>query len=269
MTLWQIWVLRSLLVVPILMVLSWKSILPADLRWVVLRSLILAAMYLAMYAGIPLLDLSVIAAALYTGPLFIVCLSAAVLKERVTLQQWVAILIGFAGVLLIVRPTATSFSTLTLLPVAAAFLYALAAVLTRAKCSLVPATTMAFWLNMALLVLGGVASASNPHLSAGLQYPFLFGDWQPMDAGGWWLIIALAVLMTGVSVGFAMAYQSPRPQVIATFDYAYLIFAGFWGYVFFDEVPDVWTITGMLLIAAAGLTVLSAQRRDVPKAAGG
>jgi drug/metabolite transporter (DMT)-like permease len=267
MTLWQIWVLRSLFIVPILMVLARKSIPPAGLGWVVLRSLILAAMYLGIYAGIPLLDLSVVAAALYTGPLFIVCLSAAVLRERVTGPQWVAILTGFAGVLFIVRPTAPSFSQLTLLPVAAAFLYALAAVLTRAKCSTVPATTMALWLNMALLALGGVASVSIPHLSTGLQYPFLFGDWQPMDAGDWWLIVALAILMIAVSIGFAMAYQSPRPQVIATFDYAYLIFAGFWGFLFFGETPDIWTIAGMLLIAAAGLTVLSAQRRDAPKAA--
>lgn len=65
-----------------------------------------------------------------------------------------------------------------------------------------------------------------------------------------------------------MAYQSPRPQVIATFDYAYLIFASFWGNVFFGEAPDFWTIAGMTLIAAAGLIVLSAQRRDAPKAAG-
>ena len=268
MTLWQIWVLRSLLIVPILMVVARMSILPAGLGWVVLRSVILAAMYLAMYAGIPLLDLSVVAAALYTGPLFIVCLSAAVLRERVVGRQWLAVLIGFAGVLFIVRPTAPSFSMLTLLPIAAAFLYAVAAVLTRAKCRTVPATTMALWLNMILLALGGVASASIPQLSIGLQYPFLFSDWQPMDAGDWGLIFVLAILMIGVSIGFAMAYQSPRPQIIATFDYAYLIFASFWGYVFFTEAPDFWTIAGMLLITAAGLLVLSAQRRDAPKAPG-
>lgn len=268
LTLWQIWVLRSLLIIPILMVIARKSILPTSLGWVVLRSLILAAMYLAIYAGIPLLDLSVIAAALYTGPLFIVCLSAIILRERVVLRQWVAIMIGFAGVLVIVRPTTPSFSMLTLLPVGAAFLYASAAVLTRAKCSKVPATTMAFWLNMTLFGLGSFASASIPHFSTSLQYPFLFGDWQPMDAGDWWLVVALAFLMIGVSIGFALAYQSPRPQIIATFDYAYLIFASFWGYVFFTEVPDFWTIAGMFLIAVAGLIVLSAQLRDASKAPG-
>jgi hypothetical protein len=62
---WQIWVLRSLLIVPILTVLAWKTMLPAGAGWVMLRSLIIAAMDLAMYAGIPR---STIAAALYTGP---------------------------------------------------------------------------------------------------------------------------------------------------------------------------------------------------------
>jgi drug/metabolite transporter (DMT)-like permease len=260
MTLWQIWVLRSALVVPVLMILARNGILPAGLGWVLLRSLILALMYLGIYAAIPLLDLSVTAAALYTGPLFIVALSALALNEPVTWRHWIAVLIGFGGVLMIVRPLAAEFTPLTLLPIAAAFLYAVAAVLTRARCAETPATTLALWLNLTLLGLGGVVSvlisALGP-IGAEIKYPFLFGRWQGMDAGNWQLIAGLSVLMIGISIGLARAYQSPRPQVITTFDYTYLIFASFWGYVLFGEVPDGGTLTGMGLIAVAGLTVLA------------
>lgn len=95
----------------------------------------------------------------------------------------------------------------------------------------------------------------------GLGYPFLFGGWSRMDGGDWQVIGVLAVLMVGVSVGLAKAYQSPQPQVIATFDYAYLVFAAFWGFAFFGEIPNSWTLTGMALIAAAGMVVLHAGMR--------
>lgn len=79
-----------------------------------------------------------------------------------------------------------------------------------------------------------------------------------MGYRNWQVIFILAGLMVGISVGLARAYQSPRPQVIATFDYAYLPFAALWGFAFFDDIPDFWTILGMMLIAVAGLVVLRA-----------
>jgi drug/metabolite transporter (DMT)-like permease len=268
MTLWQIWVLRSLFVIPVLLFLARGSLTTRGLGWVLLRSLALAAMYLGIYAAIPLLDLSVIAAALYTGPLFILALSAVILGERIGPLHWTAMLTGFAGVLLIVRPFAAGFSLLIHLPITAALLYALAAVLTRAKCALSPATTLALWLNLTFLVLGSAASlvvaVAQDALALPRDYPFLFADWQPMDAGDWGLILALAALMILIGIGLARAYQSPRPQIIATFDYAYLIFAALWGYVFFRETPDAWTVTGMALITSAGPLILLAHRKDPP-----
>ena len=97
MTLWQIYVLRSLLVLPSLMMLGAEWRLSAGFGWVLLRSLALVGMYLGIYAAIPLLDLSVIAASLSTAPLFIVCLSALGLGEVVRTRQWLAILIGLAA----------------------------------------------------------------------------------------------------------------------------------------------------------------------------
>jgi drug/metabolite transporter (DMT)-like permease len=257
MSLWQIWVLRSALVIPVLLPLARKALWPEGLRWVLLRSAFLGLMYLGIYAAIPFLDLSVIAAALYTAPLFIVALSAVFLKEPILARHWCAIFLGFAGVLAVVRPFGSGFSPLAFLPVGAALLYSAAAILTRARCVGIRPATMALWLNLTFLVTGGAASLT---IQAGaLQdfgYAFLFGPWHRMGWTDCWVIVGLSVLMVGIAIGLAHAYQSPRPQVIATFDYAYLIFAAFWGYVFFGEVPDFWTIVGMMLIATAGLAVL-------------
>jgi drug/metabolite transporter (DMT)-like permease len=257
-SLWQIWVLRALVVIPLFAVMARKHLVPTPFVWVLLRSISLVLMYLGIYAALPMLDLSVVAAALYTSPLFITLLSAIVLREPIRTRHWLAIAIGFAGVLLIVRPDATSFQPLALIPIAAAFLYAVAAVITRARCADVPAQTMALWLNVALLV-GGIAASLLVRAvgeNAAAPYAFIASDWRPMSAETFWVVIALSALMIGIGTGLAQAYKSPKPHIIATFDYSFLIFAAFWGYVFFHEVPDAYTIYGMALIAVAGLVVL-------------
>ena len=260
MTLWQIYVLRSALVVPILLAMARGRMNTGRYGWIALRSLALVLMYLGIYAAIPWLELSVVAAALYTSPLFIAGLSAIVLRERITSRHWLGILIGFAGVLLIVRPAASGFKPLALVPVGAAFLYAVAAVITRAKCSDMPTRALAVWLNLGLLVTGLAASLclSRTGVGAGFHYPFLFDAWQPMSGRDGCVIVVLACLMIGISLGLARAYQSPRPQVIATFDYSFLIFATFWGFVFFGDIPDRLTLLGMGLIMLAGVIVLTA-----------
>jgi len=72
----------------------------------------------------------------------------------------------------------------------------------------------------------------------------------------WNLIAVLALLIAGIGMGLAKAYQSAPPSIIATFDYSYLIFAVFWSLVIFSETPDIPTILGMCLIAAGGLLTI-------------
>lgn len=110
---------------------------------------------------------------------------------------------------------------------AAALLDAVAAVITRAKCTQAPALPLALWLNISLLIVGCLLSLTivSYGLGAGLDYPFLFSGWNPMDGYSWRVIIVLAILMFAVSVGLAMAYQTPQ------------LIAAFWGYVFFRGTP--------------------------------
>lgn len=258
LTLWQIYVCRSVLALPVLVLLAKGQVWPKAIGWVTLRSLALVAMYLAIYAAIPLLDLSVVAAALYTGPLFIVILSAIFLREPVMPLQWIAVALGFVGVLFVVRPNGAAFTSLSLIPVIAAFLYAVAAVLTRAKCQDERPAALAISLNVALIVIGALVSlwlriAPSDYAES---YPFLFAGWSSFSVQTLGILVVMAVLIVGVSIGLAKACQSPRPQIIATFDYAYLIFAAFWGFVFFAETPQLWTMVGIVLIVVAGILVV-------------
>jgi len=258
--LWQIFVLRSLLSVPMLAAALACASGGAEPRWrisgwVWLRSLLLTLMYVAIYAAAPILSLSTIAAALYLGPLFIALFSAFLIGEPVGARRWAALAIGFAGVLISLRPASDSFSLAALIPMIAALLYALAAVLTRAKCQNERPMTLALALNLCLLATGAVVSAALLAFppAAAPTYPFLLGPWIAMGTGEWRVVVTLAVLIVGIGVGLAKAYQSAPPAIVATFDYCYLPFAALWSFVFFAEMPDAATALGMLLIAGGGI----------------
>ncbi|MEH6718803.1 MAG: DMT family transporter [Aurantimonas endophytica] len=263
--LWQIYIARSLFAVPILLVLLVPDGIgraPGMLRpWTLLRSLLLTAMWVAYYAALPNMDLSVAATALYTTPLFIAALSAFLTGDRIGWRGMAAIAIGFLGVIVILRPTGADFSAWMLLPILAALFYALAAVVTRMRCADESARVLALSLHGCLLAAGLAGALVAALLPATSANPFLFGPWAPMQGLDWLLMLGLGCAMVVVAIGVARAYQSAPPAIIGTFDYAYLLFAALWGVLAFGERLDALAFLGMGLIIAAGILVLSGPRR--------
>jgi drug/metabolite transporter (DMT)-like permease len=76
-----------------------------------------------------------------------------------------------------------------------------------------------------------------------------------MGVREWGVVSLLGVLIAVYSAGVAKAYQSAAPSIVGTFDNAYLVFAALWGFVLFAETPDTATVSGMILIAVAGILV--------------
>jgi len=261
-----IYVLRGALAVPCLLglALAGGAGVPGSRgrpgRWTILRSMLLVAMYVALYATVPVLSLSTIAAAFYTGPIFITLLSALLIGEPVGRRGWLAVGLGFLGVLCILRPGSDAFQPVALLPVLSGLFYALAAIITRSRCQHESAVTLAIALNVALLVTGGLAGVALalvvPADETVAAYPFLLGAWVAAGPQEWGLVAVLAVLIVGIGVGLAAAYQVAPPVVVATFDYSYLVFAALWSVLFFAEWPDGPTVAGMLLIVGGGLLVI-------------
>ena len=270
LTVWQVFVARSLVAVPLLMVLMRATGVALTLqapKWTVIRAVLLVLTWLAFYASLPVLSLSVAAVAAYTNPIMTALLSATLIGERVAPRQWGGVLLGFLGVVAILKPGTDAFSWFTLLPLLAAALYALAMVLTRSKCQDEAPLTLSLALHASFLVTGVIATAVLAVIGlsdeAKAAYPFLIGDWMPMGAREWGLMALLGALAAAYFVGVARAYQIAPPPIIATFDYAYLVSAALWGFVFFAEKPDALTIAGMVLITTAGLLVAAPFSRTV------
>ncbi len=256
---WQIFVIRSAITLPVLLAVLWAQgglCLPAAAGWVTLRSAMLVAMWVCYYLALPHLSLSAAAAAYYTLPIFITLFSALVIGERITRLGWIAVALGFLGVLMILRPGMGDFNVWAVLPLIAAMLYAGAMILTRTRCREASPLILSLALNIGFVVTGGIAAAGIALLPAEARQGFLLAPWASMGGAEWLSMALLAGALLIGSIGAAIAYQNGPPAVIGAFDFAYVAFAVLWGAVFFAELPDLTSALGMALIVGAGILSL-------------
>jgi drug/metabolite transporter (DMT)-like permease len=262
LTIWQIFVVRSVFALCCLGAFAYWNrgpVAPRHYGWVLLRSLFLVLTWLSFYASLPVLNLSLAAVVIYTNVIFTTLLSAMLFKERVSVKQWLGVLSGFVGVAIILRPGTDSFSWFVLMPLAGALCYSLASLVTRHKCQGERALTLAASLHVSFIFIGGLATV----LIAGIGVTdtirdfsyFLFGNWTPLTLNAWAIMALLGLLSASFSLGVARAYQVAPSQIIATFDYNYLVFAAVWGFLFFAEIPSITTLIGMAVITFAGVLV--------------
>ncbi len=272
LTVWQVFVTRSFVAIPIIAALLFASGVGLRFqspKWAIIRSGLLVLAWLLFYAALPVLSLSVAAVAVYTTPIMIALLSAALIGEPVSGRQWTGVVLGFLGVLAILKPGSDGFSWFVLLPLLCAVFYAFAMILTRSKCQAEAPLTLALSLHSSFVVAGLIATLVLAVIGLDTEtrsaYPFLLGDWAPMGMREWGLMVLIGVLSAVYFAGVAYAYQVAAPSIIATFDYAYLVSAAIWGIVLFAEIPDLLTVCGMVLITMAGLLVAGPFSKRVPE----
>ena len=263
---WQIFVLRSLLAIPLLVFfmavkdrqsLRIPAVLwPAAMLWTAGRSLLLVAMWVSYYVALPHLSLSIAAAAYYTLPIFITLFAALFIGEKINYYGWTAVALGFIGVLLILQPASKDFSWYALLPILSAILYALAMILTRTRCRAVHPLMLSLALNIVFVVTGSVAALCIASLYPEGREGFLLAPWTEMTISQWVTMGMLAIIILIGSIGAAIAYQNGPPSVIGIFDFGYVGFAVLWSILLFNQYPDTVSVAGILLIVAAGIISL-------------
>ncbi|WP_417666835.1 DMT family transporter [Roseibium sp.] len=193
------------------------------------------------FTGLTLLDLAEATALIFAAPLFITALSAFLLKEPVGWRRWSAVLIGFVGVLVIVRPGTGTFQLAALFPLATAVLYAFLMISAR---WVDPRESV--WTLMLYLVGAGTV------LSAFLS-PFVWVEVQRQDI---WLFFAIALFGTAGITMMTQAFRLAPAALVAPLDYSALIWATLLGYVFWSEVPDLVTYIGAAIIIASGIYIV-------------
>lgn len=262
-SLWQFQLLRSAINLSLLFLLSrvvWGTTPPLPKRtWAVaLRSLFLVGAMMLFFGGIPFLTLAEIAAGLYVFPLFASILAALLLGERLGLRRVLAVGAGFAGTLLILKPGTDSFSLVGLMPVCAGLCYAGQILTTRRLCRDESPITLALGVAITYLTVGTAGVALFSWLDAGalaIEWPYLFTGWHSFLPWVLAIIVSCSFLNLTANLFLAKAYQSAEASWLAPFDYTYMVFATFWGFVFWGHIPDALTFLGMAMIAGAGAFV--------------
>lgn len=255
---WQIFVIRSLIVIPVLILFlcvtsSGGLRIPDSPGWVILRSLMLVGMWVCYYLSLPKLTLAAAAAVYYTLPIFITLFSALFIGGRISRRGWTAVFAGFLGVLLILRPKTGDFNAYAILPLVSAMLYAGAVMLTRTKCREHHPIFLSLALNSGFVIVGALAAGIALLLPETARQGDLLAPWVAMGWAEWIAMALLAAAILCGSIGAAIAYQNGPPAMIGAFDFGYVGFAVIWGMVFFAEVPNVTSTLGVILIVGAGI----------------
>jgi len=247
----QILFVRNLIALPIAALIAWRMGGPGALRshrpaTHLARGAIWLGAATLFFTGLRYLGLAEATALIFAAPAFITALSAIVLKETVGWRRWTAVLVGFAGVLIVVRPGSDTFQAASLFPVATAFLYAALMISAR----WVDPRESVWTLMLYLTGAGALLSA--------LAMPFV---WTAVRMEDLWLFIGIAAFGTAGITMMTQAFRFAPAAVVAPFDYTALIWATLMGWLFWGEIPDLVTYLGAAVIIASGVYIVWRESR--------
>lgn len=237
-----VWTRQSGLLIAILVLLALRG--PGMLRTLrpgfqMARGALAVGSAVSFVLAVRYLPLADAVAVGFVAPFFVTILAAFLLGEPVGPRRWIAVLIGFAGTLIVIRPGAGVMHPAVALVFLAALLFALRQILSRrlARTDRV-ITTVAY-----------TALTS----SAILTIPLPFFWHTPETAQEIWLLLALAVLAAIAEVCVIKALELGQAVAIAPIQYSLILWATFYGFVLFGDFPDLWTWVGTAILVGSGL----------------
>ncbi|MGB0552610.1 MAG: DMT family transporter [Alphaproteobacteria bacterium] len=252
----QVVFFRSLFVLLFLIPIVWRSGGIATLRitnWrdQGLRSLfhtLTAALIVTSVVLLPLADVEVL---LFSSILFIALLSGPVLGERVGWHRMSAVLVGFVGVLIMLRPTPELWQPVAFLAVAAALFSALRDVWARKMRTTENTNAMMMCGETLLLVVSGLTAFTG----------FSALDWKPLVGDDLFLMALNGLAFGGAQYALILAFRQGEAAAVAPFRYSAAIWAVTFGYLMFGDLPDVFVLVGGSVIIASGLYILHRETR--------
>lgn len=211
-----------------------------------LRAMCLIGTSLFFTTGLRYIPLAEATAVNFLAPLLVTALSVPLLGEHVTRRQWLAVLGGFVGVLIVIRPGGALFTPTIVLPLCSALCFGFYQLLTRKLTGIDSPTTSNF--------LTGIINS----LIMSALLPFFW------STPSWPHAVFMIGLGTCGMLGHMLltqAFRHAAPAMLAPFSYGQILFAGMYGYLIFDHTPDSYAIVGIAVICLSGLAVAFGQRK--------
>lgn len=223
------------------------------------------------YLALTTMQLADAAAVYMTAPLFVTVLSVPLLKERVGWHRWMAVILGFSAVMVMLNPGAQAFEPAAALPLFSALCYAAIPILTRHFGLHEHALTMGLYSILSYLVLCTIAALlihafPAPDAAVG-PWSALRLHWQWIEPNHLLLSALAGCLFTVGLLAITQAYRIASVSAVAPFEYSYLLWAMVLGYLVFGEVPGTRTLVGGAVVVACGCYVINRERHDASHAA--
>lgn len=210
-------------------------------HWHLLRTLLSCGAMFGFFYGLSKMPLVTTLTLAFTAPLMVTAMSVPFLGEHVGWRRWLAVIVGFAGVLLVLRPGSGLLTFASAGVIFAALCYAGLAITARRMGGSESGLALSTWVMTGPLLVAAV---------------FLPGDYSTPDVVDWLLFAFAGFCSACVWVGIVGAYRRASPALLAPFEYTALIGAAAAGYWIWDEVPDQWVVLGGLVIIGSGLFVV-------------
>ncbi|ABG30368.1 EamA/RhaT family transporter [Roseobacter denitrificans] len=219
-----------------------------DHIWLVLsRALLLISATLGNFYALSYLPLTIISAIMFSSPIIVCFLSMTILKEQIGPWRWGAILLGFAGVLIVIRPFGETFHPAMILPLYNATALALYSLMTRRLAGIVATETQQLYLGA---------------LGTMLTLPFALWFWIPpqslLDTA---LLVGLGVMGWGGHQLLTNAHRFAPANTLMPYTYSFMIYIAAFSWLIFGDVPDFWVVVGALVIVASGLVIWKREQR--------
>jgi drug/metabolite transporter (DMT)-like permease len=210
-----------------------------------IRAGFLVATQFLMVTSLGLLPLADVTALSFSGPLVITALAGPMLGEQVGWRRWAAVVVGFSGVLIMVRPDPEIFRIAALLPILAASSGALRDLVTR-RISTGESSIAILCFSTSAVLLAGLVSMLFDHV--------------PLNMADLPLLAVAGCLQGAAHFILIEAFRHGEAAVIAPFKYTALPCAAVFGFLLFGQIPDIWIITGAMPVICAGLYIVHRER---------
>lgn len=220
-----------------------------------LRGFLLFLSYTTYFMGLASLPLAEIAAIRFSTPLMITLLSVMLLGEKVGFRNWIALIVGFIGVLIIIRPDSANFNLGSIFILLNVITYVLAVMVTRRLQTTDSSATMSYYSSFVYLaiafILAPLVIAVGPIPDAHPSIAFLFRAWSVPALLDLIVMFGLGLVWAGGMFFTARAYSLALASVVAPFEYITLPISILWGLLLWQQFPTWVTLAG------AGLTLVS------------
>ena len=217
------------------------------------------------YISLTYMTLATANALFFCCPFFVSILATIFLKEKIGIRRWSAIITGFIGVYIVLDPNFNNFNYLKLAPIACALCYAISMTITKITSDKDNVYTQMLHLYFGAIIIsilffvftgkGQFNTYNDP------TFQFIFREWFTNPEYAWPYIISMGLISVLAFYFILNAYSIASPSVVSLFEYSLIIWAILIGYLLFDNIPSIRTLTGAIIIIIAGIYIYLRERK--------